>query len=256
MNVFNTYKIQRKVKVVLKALLLIFFLGLLWAIIDNRIFNYKDFVPYNNCKPKIFHDSIRNNIRVQTSMCNFDDDTLFYFKIKEKYWVLYWSSGHFQNLSVPDIIEMKEKNPIVEHFKTYCIYSLGGDCPFHFKAKVRLPEIKKFILALNGRSTVRSKVISEKFILYNLKCSVISIVSLDGYLDLMIEISGQRYFSNLLIYKSPNRFYILYMESLKDEDVNLTDLFEIVNINAKGLDFQQNSEANKPAASNAGNFRK
>ena len=201
---------------------------LAWTYFEYKVYNYEDFIATYASKPGIFKDSIKQRLRVHTSRCNFDNDTLFCLSYENKYWIFYWSSAHYQKVSMKNIHMMKEVHFVVKDFKSYLYCSFDADCPFKFGAQVRIDNKENIILGFYNCREEKKYDLSPNLMAYNLECSDIGIGSMNGYFDFDVSVRKSNQSVNLLLKKSKNRLQIILMISKSDEDLKIEDLLQLV----------------------------
>jgi hypothetical protein len=222
--------LQKIFKIILISGLSFTVIFVAWIYFNYKFFGYKDFTPTTYNKPNVFQDSIKPYLITHTSKRNFDNDSLFYFNYKENSWIVCWSSEHYKNLSIKNIIEMKDKSFGTKDLKSYFYYSLGNNCPIKIRCQARIDEKKSIVLAINKCVGIKQKILTKNMLAFNLKCSEIGIGSLNGFLDFDLEITKSHHLGNLVIFKSINRLYIILMIPIKEEDLNLIDLSRLLNL--------------------------
>jgi len=197
---------------------------------DLKIFGYKDFIPTNSNLPNIFQDSVKPDLVTYTSKSNYDNDSLFYFKYKETYWILCWSTGHYQQTSIQNIVIMKNNTLKNKDLKSYTTYSPGENCPIITNICLKITDKENLILAING-GKIKQKVLSTKSLSYNLTCSNIGIGSLKGYSDFNIGLTESFYLGNLVVLKPLKRMYIIMMVPIIAENLKINDLTTLLKMN-------------------------
>ena len=226
----STRKKKRIYKLFLYAVLAVIILPFASIYFDLTVYGYKDFIPTNSNKPKIFQDSIKPDLVTYTSKSNYDNDSLFYFKYKDKYWILCWSTNHYQQTSIQNIVFLKNKTLKTKDLKSYTTYSPGGDCPISSNVCLRITDKENIVVVING-GKIAQKVISRKSIFYNLTCSTIGISSLTGYSDFKIGLSESFFSGNLVILKPLKRIYVVCMVPIIAENLKINDLATLLNMN-------------------------
>jgi len=223
MTYLSTQKQRRARKIFLYALLSVILFMLAKVYVDSRIFGYKDFIPTNSNKPKIFQDSINDYLTTYSAKSTFDNDSLFYFKYKNKYWILCWSTEQYQHLSIHNIVVMKNKALKNRPLKSYFSSSSGENCPIITNISLRIADKQTIILAING-GKIKQKVVSTNSLAFNLTCSDIGIGSLNGYSDFDIGLTESFYLGNLVILKPLKRLYVIMMVPIETENLKINDL--------------------------------
>ncbi|MDD4602485.1 MAG: hypothetical protein PHF97_01600 [Bacteroidales bacterium] len=221
---------MKKWKLLIIILFTILMAPLLLTYIDYQLYSYRDFYLVDqNQKPKIFRKEVADDLITIVSKKDFKNDTLFYFEYKNKYKLVCWILEQYNDIPLSKIEERLSLSFKTEDWKTYFIYSGGKNFPIRVSTLLRLPTTKKISLIFNSCDSIREKIISQNYLLYNLKCNEIGLLTKENYGDLTLCRDDWSSFADFMIYKSKNKFYMLMLFSTTSSDVEPLTLLKLLN---------------------------
>jgi len=200
-------------------------------IVESNFFGYKE--SNDLFRPKklgIINDTIVKQLIVKSLYVNSYNDSIYILKYKKEFQIILWRIEQFSNISIRDIIEDSHNQMTIEKGNNYSDIIVCENPLVEIKARNRLGKEHKLKICFSDKGSIKQFNKNKNFIYLDMKCDEIGLSLSPNYCDLLIN-KGSHSSSNLLVYNSSGRFYVIFLYSLYNRDIRSDMLYKMININ-------------------------